>query len=168
VAGGVPPRVLWAVERLAVEPDDELLEIGCGGGVAVSLICDRLTSGRITAIDRSPTMVDRATKRNEEQVASGRAAIRLGELDDLELPERSFTKAFAVNVNLFWVRSPEPELELIRRLLSPGGTLSLFYDAPSEPKARTIAERLVAALPGANVEVATAGSRPLVAVVARP
>jgi ubiquinone/menaquinone biosynthesis C-methylase UbiE len=45
VADAVPPRLLWAVERLSVEPDDHLLEIGCGSGVAVSLICDRLGDG---------------------------------------------------------------------------------------------------------------------------
>jgi ubiquinone/menaquinone biosynthesis C-methylase UbiE len=168
VAGGVPARILWAVDRLAVYPDDELLEIGCGGGVAVSLVCDRLTSGSITAIDRSKTMVERAAKRNERHVASGKATIRLGELGDLELSERSFTKIFAVNVNLFWVRSPEPELQVIRRLLKPAGTLSLFYTAPSESKVDAIAERVVTALPGANVEVATTASQPVVAVVARP
>jgi trans-aconitate methyltransferase len=62
VADAVPPRLLWAVERLSVEPDDHLLEIGCGGGVAGFLICQRLGEGRIMAIDRSPVMVDRAAK----------------------------------------------------------------------------------------------------------
>src|SRR5918995_3465212 len=68
VADAVPPRLLWAVERLSVEPDDHLLEIGCGGGLAVSLICQRLGDGTITAIDRSPVMVERAAKRNEQHV----------------------------------------------------------------------------------------------------
>jgi ubiquinone/menaquinone biosynthesis C-methylase UbiE len=173
VGSAVPPRVLWAVERLSVEPDDRLLEIGCGGGVAVSLICDRLGSGTVTAIDRSPVMVERAMKRNEQNVASGKATIQLGELEHLELPDRSFTKIFAVNVNLFWVRSPAPELEIARRLLRPGGALFLFYDAPSESKVRTIAERLVTTLsgvglPGASVVIGRAGSSPIVEVVARP
>jgi ubiquinone/menaquinone biosynthesis C-methylase UbiE len=173
VADAVPPRLLWAVERLSVEPDDHLLEIGCGGGVAISLICEQLGEGRILAIDRSPVMVDRATKRNEQHVASGKAAIQLAELEDLELPEGSFTKIFAVNVNLFWVRSPATELEIARRLLRPGGALFLFYDAPSKSKVKTIAERLVTTLadlglPATNVETGRAGSSPVLGVVARP
>jgi cyclopropane fatty-acyl-phospholipid synthase-like methyltransferase len=44
VTATVPPRLLWAVEQLAIEPDDQVLEIGCGGGVAVWLICDRLAA----------------------------------------------------------------------------------------------------------------------------
>jgi cyclopropane fatty-acyl-phospholipid synthase-like methyltransferase len=101
VADDVPPRLLWAVERLSVEPDDHLLEIGCGSGVAVSLICERLGDGTITAIDRSPVMVERAVAWNGRHIAPGKATIQLGELSELELPAGSFTKIFAVNVNLF-------------------------------------------------------------------
>jgi trans-aconitate methyltransferase len=93
VLDAVPPRVLWAVERLSVEPDDHLLEIGCGSGVAVSLICDRLGDGTITAIDRSPVMVERAVVRNGRHIAAGKAKIQLGELPDLELPAGSFTRS---------------------------------------------------------------------------
>jgi SAM-dependent methyltransferase len=173
VADAVPPRLLWAVERLSVEPDDHLLEIGCGSGVAVSLICDRLGNGTITAIDRSPVMVERAVARNGRHIASGKATIQLGELPELELPAGSFTKIFAVNVNLFWVRSPATELEVARRLLAPGGGLFLFYDAPSESKLKTTAGRLVATLaevglPAANVETGRAGSSPILGVVVRP
>ena len=32
-----------------------------------------------------------------------------------------------MNVNLFWVRTPTRELELIRALLKPAGALVLFY-----------------------------------------
>jgi cyclopropane fatty-acyl-phospholipid synthase-like methyltransferase len=54
VATKASDRIAWAVDVLDVAPGDRILEVGCGHGVAVSLICERLDSGRITALDCSP------------------------------------------------------------------------------------------------------------------
>ena len=128
----VPERIRWAVQVLDPAPGDQLLEIGCGPGVAVAAICQRLRDGRVVAIDRSATAIARATRRNADCIASGRVVLRAVALEDLAadgLPEAGpgFDKVFAMNVNLFWVRDPARELALIRALLRPGGTLSLFY-----------------------------------------
>src|SRR5919109_3459863 len=100
-ARAVPERLRWAVELLDVAPDDELLEIGCGRGVAVELICAKLDRGKITAIDRSATMTAAAEQRNAEHVAAGRALIRTTDLAAADLPRGAFDKVFAINVNLF-------------------------------------------------------------------
>ena len=68
-------RLVWAVDTLAVRPTDRLMEIGCGHGVAVSLVCEKLSGGSILAIDRSPTMIEMAAKRNREYVAAGMACL---------------------------------------------------------------------------------------------
>jgi SAM-dependent methyltransferase len=139
----VPEHILWAVEQLAPGPDDRLLEIGCGPGAAVALICEQLVGGRIVAIDRSATAISRANKRNAEHVAAGKAVLQTVALEQLQPSvvlggRERFDKVFAMNVNLFWVRSPAKELDLIKGLLGAGGALYLFYGyrgSPAEGKA---------------------------------
>jgi protein-L-isoaspartate O-methyltransferase len=147
----VPERLEWAVRLLDVAPEDEILEVGCGPGVAVALVCRRLAGGRITAIDRSGTAIQRATSRNAEHVAAGRAVFHQLDLADGDqvrrrLGDRRFDKAFAVNVNLFWVRPAAAELGLLLELLRPGGALHLVYETPAAERAAQVAEAVTGAL----------------------
>ncbi len=128
----VPERITWAVELMAPGPDDQLLEIGCGPGVAVGAISEKLRGGAIVAIDRSATAIDRAQKRNAHHVSSGRAAFVTMTLEDVRPTDvlrggRRFDKILAMNVNLFWVGSATKELDLIKRLLKADDSLYLFF-----------------------------------------
>ncbi len=50
-------RLQAVVEQLDIRPGDRVLEIGCGHGVAATLICERLESGRLRRFDRSAKMI---------------------------------------------------------------------------------------------------------------
>ncbi|WBB67869.1 class I SAM-dependent methyltransferase [Micromonospora sp. WMMD812] len=134
-ATGATHRQRWAVETMAVAPHDRLLEIGCGGGVAVSLVAPLLTTGTIVAIDRAATMVRLATERNASHISAGRAEIRRGDFESVELPAGHFTKIFAVNVSLFWLGAAAPRIDRMRRLLAPGGVLHVFGERPASATA---------------------------------
>ncbi|NED97640.1 class I SAM-dependent methyltransferase [Phytoactinopolyspora alkaliphila] len=151
----VPERITWAVDQIQVAPGQRILEIGCGRGVAISLICDRLETGLVSGIDRSSTAVEAASALNARHLASGLATLRTVSLEDLQPPGLAFDTVFAVNVNLFWVRPPGQELEKIRRMLAPGGTLHLIYEPPSGDKARSTAETTETALEQAGYAVTT-------------
>jgi SAM-dependent methyltransferase len=154
----IPQRILRAVEVLAPGPEDRILEIGCGPGLAAALVCERLTAGRLLAIDRSAVAVQRTVQRNAEHVDSGLLTVTQGPLAALELPPASIDKAFAVNVNLFWVSDARQELDLLSRWLRPGGTLALLYDSEGPAVADRVVGPITRSLPGHHfddVEVLT-------------
>src|SRR3954453_19937117 len=104
MAGKPSERFVWAVDTLALDPADRVLEVGCGHGVAVSLICERLISGQITAIDRSEKMIEMATHRNRQHIARGRAVLKTSALETAQLGNERFDKVFAFNVAPFWLQ----------------------------------------------------------------
>jgi SAM-dependent methyltransferase len=169
----VPERIRWAVETLDPGPTDRLLEIGCGPGVAVAAVCERLAGGQLVAIDRSATAIARATRRNQAQVDAGRAVLLTAALEDLRPVDvlgggRRFDKAFAMNVNLFWVRSPTRELALVRELLDPAGALYLFYGYGGDGPAPRVPGALGGHLADAGFGVKHRSAAATVCVVATP
>ena len=142
----IPDRIRWAVETLAVEPGDRLLEIGGGPGVAASLVCERLDRGSLLLIDRSTTAIERARRRNPEHLASGRLALETVDVVDFAPGAARFDKVFAVNVNVFWTTPATEELARIRRALQRDGRLFLFYETPSAARARQAVGGVVDAL----------------------
>jgi ubiquinone/menaquinone biosynthesis C-methylase UbiE len=122
-------RLRAVVDRLDVRPEHRVLEIGCGHGVAATLVCERLGTGRLTAIDRSPKMIAAARQRNAPYVAAGTAEFLVAALEDADLGERRFDRIFAVRVGLFH-REPARARALAERWLAPGGVLLTEYDGP--------------------------------------
>lgn len=139
----IPHRIHWAVAQLSPRPTDRILEIGCGPGHAVRLLCGYLTHGSITAIDRSALQVARARANNASCVASGRARIEQLALDTAAsgLGEHAFAKVFAVNVNAFWT-DPVPSFAALARLLRPRGRAYLVYEPPSAASVGRLARTL--------------------------
>ncbi|WAZ26088.1 class I SAM-dependent methyltransferase [Streptomyces cinnabarinus] len=172
MAAAVPRRVERAVALLDVGPADRVLEIGCGGGVAVQLVCELLETGSITAVDRSATAVARALSRNAALVEEGRAALAripftAAELAAEGLSDRSFDKIFAVNVNLFWTGPARAELALAASLLAPGGALYAFYETPAG-REQEVVEKATGAFEAAGFTTEVIRSAPVVAIVGRP
>jgi ubiquinone/menaquinone biosynthesis C-methylase UbiE len=127
----VSERLQRVVDRLDIQPGDRVLEIGCGHGIAATIVCERLETGRLIAIDRSGKMVEAAARRNAAHVEAGRAEFLVATLEDLDLGERRFDKVFAVRVGLFH-REPERARAIAERWLAPGGELFAFFDTPPD------------------------------------
>jgi ubiquinone/menaquinone biosynthesis C-methylase UbiE len=114
-------RLRRVVDRLDPRPGERVLEIGCGHGVAATFVLER--GARLTAIDRSPKMIEAATRRNAAYIEAGMAEFLVAHLEDLDLGDRRFDVIFAVRVRRF-----HAEPQLAERWLAPGGRIVSEYD----------------------------------------
>ncbi len=149
----IPARIRWAVDLMDVQPADHVLEIGCGPGAGAELICSRLQTGKMFAIDRSESGVDRTKRRNAKYVEAGRLTVRQIDLATLRVPVKRLNKVFAFNVNLFWVRECPDEIALLHERVLPGGAVFLFFEANRPELVRTIVQKASAALSGGGFRV---------------
>jgi len=146
-SSGASARIAWAVDQLAVRPGQRLLEIGCGHGVAVSLVCERLgRRGHILALDRSAKMIAAATARNAAHIAAGRATVEQVAFETAPLGREPFDTIFAIHVGLFLRQAPARAFARVRANLAPRGRLVLAYQplvaSDARPSATALAHTL--------------------------
>ena len=118
------PENIWTVTLLDVQPNDQVLELGFGPGVAIQALSQRVTTGRIAGIDLSKTMLRAAAKRNAAAIRRGRVALHHGDAAHLPFEENTFDKAFGIHTIYFW-RQPIAVLREVWRVLKPGGMIAL-------------------------------------------
>jgi cyclopropane fatty-acyl-phospholipid synthase-like methyltransferase len=167
VSGGASARLAWAVDTLDVQPADRVLELGCGHGVALALVADRLgPDGLAVGVDRSATMTAAAARRT-----AGRARLVTAPLHEADLGGEPFTKVLAVHFPPLLRGDPARELAAVDAHLAPGGTLHVV----AQPLAADAGEATVAAITGRleahgftvrEVRTERVEERPFVAVVA--
>jgi len=169
VSQTIPARIRWAVDFMDPQPADQVLEIGCGAGAAAELVCSRLVTGKMFAIDRSESGVDRTKRRNAEAIKAGRLTVRQIDLATLRVPVKRLNKAFAFNVNLFWVRECADEVALLHERVVPGGAVYLFYEVARPDQVPTIIKQASAALTqgGFRVSVVDSKQPPVIGIIGR-
>lgn len=112
------PSFQMILEELELQPDDVLLDVGCGGGAFVRM---SLESGcRVAGVDHSLEMVRLAREQNRAAIAAGRAQIVQGSCDELPFEDSTFTCASMSGV-LGFLLDPVKCFAEIRRVLRPGG-----------------------------------------------
>jgi ubiquinone/menaquinone biosynthesis C-methylase UbiE len=115
-------RNVWVVELLDVQPEDRVLEVGFGPGIALGELAARATRGRVYGIDHSAVMVERASRRT--RAAAGRIELIHASVDRLPSFGEPLDAVLAVNSSGFWPDPPQ-RLRELRGLLRPGGRIAL-------------------------------------------
>jgi 2-polyprenyl-3-methyl-5-hydroxy-6-metoxy-1,4-benzoquinol methylase len=118
---------------LRVPPGSEVLDVGCGVGRWSQLLARR--GAQVTGVDLSPTMLEEARRRMDQEGLGSRCCFREGDIAELDLGRR-FPLVLGVTV-LQHVVDPLRFEEAVARLarhLSPGGRIVLLEAAPTRQR----------------------------------
>ena len=123
-----------AAAELDLQPDDDLLDIGCGAGVFLG---DRARGVRYVAgVDASQIQVGLARQRLADRIAAGTAEIVLGDAAALPWEDGRFSAVASVNC-LKFVPDPDQALREMHRVLRPGGRVVHLTDRPITETAKS-------------------------------
>ena len=139
----------WELVRPALPPGGWLLEVGVGTGKNLPYWPGE---ARISAIDLTPAMLQRARRRAERLGVE--AQLDLGDVQELAFPDNLFDVAAATFV---FCSVPDPVLGLreLRRVVRPGGAVVLMEHVLSEnpllSRAMDLLNPIVVRIMGANI-----------------
>ena len=130
----------WGLKAAGIQLTDRVLDVGCGGGKAISRILEE-TRREVAGIDHSPEAVKTARSVNRAAVSSGRLRIVESSVESLPFRDGFFDVVTAFETTYFW-----PDLQAglteIRRVLSPGGRLVIANEFADRASAGAWADRL--------------------------
>ena len=117
----------WGLRRVSVGERDTILDVGCGGGRAVSKLAARASSGAVHGIDYSEASVAAARRFNRREIAQGRVEIQQASVSELPFPDGTFDLVTAIETHFWWQDLPAGMRESFR-VLKPGGRMLIIAE----------------------------------------
>lgn len=109
----------WADEllaKLALQPGEDVLDIGCGDGRITASIAARVAPGQVLGIDNSAAMIGFAN-----EAFSHVPNLRFEQVDARAMDYQAEFDAVFSNAALHWIRDHRPVLRGLAQALRPGG-----------------------------------------------
>ena len=126
--GGHAAMANWALASVTIGRDDQILDIGCGGGANIARLLQRTLRGTVTGIDFSPVSVRKSSKLNAKAVEEGRCKVLEGNVANLPFEEGTFDLVTAFETIYFW-----PDIEHcfneVKKVLKPGGQFVIVNES---------------------------------------
>ena len=130
----------WGLKAADIQLTDRVLDVGCGGGKAISRILEE-TRREVAGVDHSSEAVKTARSVNRAAVSSGRLRIVESSVESLPFRDGFFDVVTAFETTYFW-----PDLQTglteIRRVLNRGGRLVIANEFADRASAGAWADRL--------------------------
>ena len=126
--GGHAAMSNWALESVEIAADEQILDIGCGGGANIARLLQRAPQGMVTGIDFSRVSVQKSTKVNTKAIQEGRCKVLEGNVANLPFEEDAFDLVTAFETIYFW-----PDIEHcfneVKKVLKTGGRFVIVNES---------------------------------------
>ncbi len=135
-----------ALEMLAIEPADKVLDVGCGPGNFSRDFAAAASEGLVVGLDASASMLETAVRENG---ADNIAYVR-GDAGALPFRDACFD-AVCCFAALYLIEEPPRALAEIVRVLAPGGRVALLSSCSRGPLPASATNAVVRPLSGVRV-----------------
>ena len=109
---------------LDLQPEDELLDIGCGPGAFLAGKGQRVR--RVAGLDASPVMLRDAERRLADRLAAGTAHLVIGSAEELPFGDGEFSAVSVISAPV--------NLAEVYRVLRPGGRFVCVIELVADPR----------------------------------
>jgi SAM-dependent methyltransferase len=119
----------FAFSILDVGSDDNILDIGCGGGRNIERFAEQISKdGRVVGIDYSEVSVEKSIDLNKKFIDDGIVNVLQGSVSEMPFYDETFDIATAFETIYFW---PDfiNDLKEVNRVLKKGGFIFICNEA---------------------------------------
>jgi ubiquinone/menaquinone biosynthesis C-methylase UbiE len=111
----------WGLQYLNIKDNDNILDIGCGGGANIARMSKKASNLKLFGMDYSELSVEKSIKYNKKAIDRKQCEIKQGSVSNIPYNESSFNIVTAFETVYFWpdIRNDAKE---VLRVLKPGGT----------------------------------------------
>ena len=120
------PVSLWGLKHLDINPEDIILDVGCGGGININRMSKK--AKKVYGVDFSIESVKLSREVNSREISEGRVEVVEGNVASLPFDDETFDIVTAFETVYFW-----PDIEKcfgeVKRVLKPGGTFLIGMES---------------------------------------
>ena len=118
-------RALAWIDEIAPAAGARVLELGCGAGLLSVALARR--GLRVDAVDSAPAMVERTSRRVEEEGVGDGVDVGVADAHALDRADAAYDLVVALGL-LPWVRDPQRVVGEVARVVRPGGHVLVTAD----------------------------------------
>ena len=123
----------WALSEVPDIRCRNILDIGCGGGMLISILAKMFPDAEIYGVDVSEESVAMTKRTNHDIISNGRCRISLNSVSDLPFAAGMFDLVTAFETYFFWP-DLENDLRKAASLVADGGCLVIVSETYPHPR----------------------------------